>query len=84
MLQVKTELVRTLAIPIQQLSADVTPEDIVKNQQLLNELERRHSIVSKEFHTWLFRLVSLQGFGITFVIPILTALIPFFLGRALH
>ncbi|HZQ07315.1 MAG TPA: hypothetical protein VFD70_12115 [Anaerolineae bacterium] len=82
MLEVKTRLVRAVAEPIEALIADVNPEHILMNQQLLNELERRYQVIHKEFHTWPFRVVSLQGFGITFVLPILTALLPFFLERA--
>jgi len=72
MVEAKNDLLKDLAEQIRGLLMETNPERVLISKDLLLELERRYELVRKEYRTWPFRPLSIKGFGVSAIMPILS------------
>jgi hypothetical protein len=79
MTEVKTKVLEALAAQIRTLLSESNIDAMLASKDLLQELQRRYEIFSKEYHTWPFRQPELKGFSISAIMPLVSTGISYLL-----
>lgn len=72
MVEFKNKTLEGLAVQIRTMLSETSTNKTLSSKDLLQELERRYELLSREYHTWPFRPVAIKSFGISAITPLVS------------